>query len=97
MEDHFAVRFKASISIPETDVYRFFLESFDGSRLIIDNKIVIDNDGVHYEIFKEGYVALEKGIHNIEVQYFDFERRETLNLKIGKQAGEMVGINEYLK
>jgi len=97
VEDHFAVRFKASISIPETDVYRFFLESFDGSRLIIDNKMIIDNDGVHYEIFKEGYVALEKGIHNIELQYFDFERRETLNLKIGKQAGEMAGINEYLK
>ncbi len=96
VSDHFAVCFKGSIEIPETNVYRFFLESFDGSRLIIDDKLLIDNDGVHYEIFKEGYAALEKGIHNIEVQYFDFERRETLNIKIGKQNEEMQDINEFI-
>ena len=96
-KDHFAVCFTGSISIPETAVYRFFLESFDGSKLYIDGKEIIENDGVHYEIFKEGYAALEKGNHNIEVQFFDFERRETLNLKIGKQDGEMVNINQYIQ
>ncbi|WP_236973589.1 metallophosphoesterase [Membranihabitans maritimus] len=95
-KDHFAVRFKASILIPETAAYRFFLESFDGSSLLIDGREIIENDGVHYEIFKEGYAALEKGYHNIEVRYFDFERRETLNLTIGKQGGKMVDINEYI-
>ncbi|RIH63221.1 hypothetical protein D1164_21090 [Mariniphaga sediminis] len=95
-EDHFAVRFKGSISIPETDVYRFFLESFDGSMLLIDGKEIIKNDGVHYEIFKEGYAALEKGNHDIEVRFFDFVHRETLNLKIGKQDGEMIDINQYV-
>jgi len=38
VKDHFAVRFRGSFSIPETDVYRFFLESYDGSKLIIDGK-----------------------------------------------------------
>ena len=38
IKDHFAVRFKGTLHIPETGVYRFFLESFDGSRLIIDEK-----------------------------------------------------------
>lgn len=94
--DHFAVRFKGSFIIPETEVYRFFLESFDGSRLIIDGEVIINNDGVHYEIFKESYVALEKGIHNIEVQYFDYKRRETLNLQIGKGKNEMENINKYI-
>ena len=97
VKDHFAVRFKGSILIPDTDVYRFLLESFDGSMLIIDGEVIIDNDGVHYEIFKEGYAALEKGVHTIEVRYFDFERRETLNLTIGKQDGEMADINQYLR
>jgi predicted MPP superfamily phosphohydrolase len=96
VEDHFAVRFKGSISIPETDVYRFFLESFDGSMLLIDGKEIIKNDGVHYEIFREGYAALEKGNHDIEVRFFDFVRRETLNLRIGKQDGEMVDIKQYI-
>ena len=96
LEDHFAVRFKGSIMIPETDVYRFLLESFDGSMLIIDGQVLIDNDGVHYEIFRDGYAALEKGPHSIEVRYFDYKRRETLRLKMGKQTGEMVDINRYI-
>ena len=95
-KDHFAVRFKGSFSVPKTDVYRFFLESFDGSKLIIDGVEIINNDGVHYEIFTENYVALEKGSHNIEVQYFDYKRRETLNLLIGNEKGEMGDINKFI-
>ncbi|RIH66909.1 hypothetical protein D1164_00285 [Mariniphaga sediminis] len=96
IKDHFAVRFKGTLYIPETGVYRFFLESFDGSRLIIDGKEIINNDGVHYEIFMENYAALEKGAHHFEVQYFDFKRRETLNLLIGEEGGEMFNINEFI-
>lgn len=95
-KDHFAVCFNGSIDVPETAVYRFFLESFDGSTLYIDGKEIIENDGVHYEIFKEGYAALEKGMHNIEVKYFDFLRRETLNLRMGKQDDKMYDINKYI-
>jgi len=97
VKDHFAVRFTGEITIPERNVYRFFLESFDGSMLLIDGQMIIGNDGVHYEIFKEGYAALEEGVHRIDVRFFDFVRRETLNLKIGKQDGEMVDINHYIK
>ena len=96
-KDHFAVCFTGSISVPETAVYRFFLESFDGSMLLIDGKEIIENDGVHYEIFKEGYAALEKGNHDIEVRYFDYVRRETLNLRMGTQDGEMFDINHFLQ
>jgi hypothetical protein len=64
--------------------------------LLIDGKEIIKNDGVHYEIFREGYAALEKGNHDIEVRFFDFVRRETLNLRIGKQDGEMVDIKQYI-
>lgn len=96
VKDHFAVRFIGSFLVPETDVYRFFLESYDGSRLIIDGKEIINNDGVHYEISKEQFVALEKGNHSFELQYFDYTRRETLNLKLGKEQGEMFKFNTYL-
>ncbi len=96
-KDHFAVCFKGSISVPETSVYRFFLESFDGSMLLIDGKSIIENDGVHYEIFEEGYANLEKGYHDIEVRYFDYVRRETLNIRMGKQDEEMLDINHFIK
>lgn len=97
IKDHFAVRFKGSFLIPTTDVYRFFLESYDGSRLIIDGEEIINNDGVHYEISKESFVALEKGIHNFELQYFDYTRRETLNLRIGTDKNRMLDFNTFVK
>lgn len=96
VKDHFAVRFRGSFSVPHTDVYRFLLESYDGSRLMIDGKEIINNDGMHYEIKKENYVALEKGLHTFEVLYFDYTRRETLNLWIGTQPEEMQDFNTFV-
>lgn len=96
-KDHFAVRFTGSFQIPETNVYRFLMESFDGSKLFIDGKEIISNDGIHYEIRKENYIALEKGIHNFEVQYFDFVRRETLKILIGSENKKMDSFNQYMR
>src|SRR5690606_17743793 len=80
-QDHFVVRFTGSFSILETDVYRFLIESWDGSKLFIDGQEIINNDGIQREIRneirKESFVALEKGLHTFEIQYFDFVRRET--------------------
>lgn len=97
VKDHFAVRFTGSFSVPETDVYRFLLESYDGSRLLIDGREIINNDGRHYEIKKENYVALERGLHSFVVLYFDDTRRETLHIGIGTQTGEMYDFNTYVQ
>jgi len=93
---HFAVRFTGYFSVPATDVYRFLLESFDGSRLIVDGKEIINNDGIHYEIKKEKFIALEKGLHSFEVQYFKYERRATLRLWLAKENEPMRSFNDFL-
>lgn len=95
-KDHFAVRFTGSLLIPETNVYRFLLESFDGSKLLIDGQEIISNDGIHYEIKKENFVALGKGLHNFEIQYFDYVRRETLNIWIGTKKEQMMNLNKFI-
>ncbi|MDX9881667.1 MAG: metallophosphoesterase [Prolixibacteraceae bacterium] len=95
-QDHFAVRFTGSFSIPETDVYRFMVRSFDGSKLFIDGKELINNDGIHYEINKESFIALEKGLHTFEIQYFDFVRRETLQIWTGTQPDQMRWFNDFI-
>ncbi len=92
-KDHFAVRFTGSFSIPDKNVYRLLLESFDGSKLIIDGHEMINNDGIHYEIKKENFVALEKGAHTFEVQYFKYLRRPTLNIWIGSARDKMMNFN----
>jgi hypothetical protein len=46
----------------------------DGSRLIIDGEIVVENDGVHYYLEQAGdVVALTSGRHTFELQYFHKE------------------------
>jgi len=70
----FAIDYRGKIYIPESKVYKFALLSDDGSRLLIDRKVVIDNDGVHPPEEKVGSIFLKKGLHTIEVQYFQGPR-----------------------
>ena len=46
-KDHFAYEFRKLINIPEKGVYRFYTYSDDGSKLFIDGKAIVDNDGSH--------------------------------------------------
>ncbi|QDS87952.1 Cytochrome c-552 precursor [Rosistilla ulvae] len=70
-KDGFATRQTASIVVPTTGVYTFYLTSDDGSRLFIDGKELIDNDGLHGMSEKSGKTQLDAGLHSIVVNYFD--------------------------
>ena len=69
--DHFAYDFHALFDAPEKAVYKFRLRSDDGAQLFIDGHMIIDNDGSHSANFVVGKVALEKGLHRIEIKYFE--------------------------
>lgn len=69
--DHFAYEFRTLIRIPERGVYRFYTYSDDGSVLSIDGHPVVDNDGGHSARRREGKVALEEGLHELRVLYFE--------------------------
>lgn len=56
---------------PEDGVYTFRLNSDDGSTLQLDGRTIIDNDGPHSIAERRGQAALAKGLHPIEVRYFD--------------------------
>lgn len=70
----FAIRYRGKIFISKEGNYTFALLSDDGAKLIIDGSVIIDNDGVHPPSEKTGSVFLKKGIHEIEVQYFQGPR-----------------------
>jgi hypothetical protein len=72
----FAISYNGVIRItPEkAGWYTFILTSDDGSRLIIDNNLVIDNDGTHRSAEKQGSVHLTPGMHSIRVDYFQGPR-----------------------
>ena len=69
--DAFATRQTSSLVIPKTGRYGFFTVSDDGSRLYINNQLVVNNDGLHGMSEKGGRIRLDAGIHKIVVTYFD--------------------------
>ncbi len=70
-KDRFAFRFEGYVKIDNSAIYNWFLASDDGSKLFIDDELVIDNGGEHGTVEKEGKTALKKGFHKIRVDYFD--------------------------
>ncbi|MBW8325575.1 MAG: hypothetical protein K0M50_12490, partial [Prolixibacteraceae bacterium] len=69
--DSFAFEFNAFLKIPKKGVYRFYTYSDDGSKLFIDGKEVVNNDGSHGARRADGKIALEEGFHEFRVLYFE--------------------------
>ena len=69
-ENFYALLMFAEISIQKEGEYTFYSGSNDGTKLYIDSKLLVDNDGGHGYFEKSGNMYLEKGKHLIEVRYF---------------------------
>ncbi len=66
----FALRFQGTIEVNEAGLYTFYTSSDDGSRVVVNDQLVADNDGRHAAIEKQGQIALDEGVHDIELTYF---------------------------
>ena len=72
----FAIDYNGVFLVKKIMTLKFKLSSDDGSKLYIDDAIVIDNDGLHSTQMKEGSIKLLPGRHKIEVQYFQGPKDE---------------------
>jgi alpha-L-fucosidase len=66
---NYGVVYTGYVRILEDGVYTFYTASDDGSRLYLGGKLVVDNDGLHAVVEKEGVVALKSGYHPIRVEF----------------------------
>ncbi len=66
-----AVVFDGFITIEKEGKYTFSIRSDDGSKLYIDDRELIDNDGDHGTKEEEGSINLNEGKHKIKVEYFN--------------------------
>src|SRR5580692_10086192 len=66
----FAIDYTGRFWITEPGTYNFSLLSDDGSKLYIDDQVVIENDFQHPPLEKMGSVELSAGLHQIRVSYF---------------------------
>ncbi|MFN3166703.1 MAG: PA14 domain-containing protein [Phycisphaeraceae bacterium] len=67
---YFYAQADAVLRIDTPGTYAFRLTSDDGSKLLIDGEVVIDNDGLVTGKPKDGGVKLEKGDHVVSVRMF---------------------------
>ncbi len=69
--EYTGVVFDGFISLKNDGEYTFSTRSDDGSKLFIDEKEVVNNDGDHGTIEKQSSINLKAGKHKIKVAYFN--------------------------
>ncbi|HEY0054699.1 MAG TPA: PA14 domain-containing protein [Pedobacter sp.] len=68
--ENFVLHATGYINIKKTTNVVFRLVSDDGSRLFIDNKLVVDNGGNHALVPKDGEIILKPGKHPFKLEYY---------------------------
>jgi len=86
--DRFEIDFHGYIKIDKDAIYSFFTNSDDGSKLFIDDEEVVNNDGDHGAVEKNGKIALKKGLHKIRVLYFDSGGGNSLKVSYQAEGGD---------
>jgi len=70
----FAIDYTGKFYIKAPGKYQFAVVSDDGSKLYIDGKVVVNNDGHHPPLRAEGSVKLAEGLHAMRLSYFQGPR-----------------------
>jgi len=66
----FAMSFDGYLKVERDGDYHFHLSSDDGSNLFIDDKLVVNHDGVHAPSSKSGTAKLKAGMHKFHTGFF---------------------------
>lgn len=69
--DYYGFRFTGRIQIPTAGTYTFYTRSDDGSQLFIDGALLVNNDGLHGALERQGSRTLSAGTHDIVVTFFE--------------------------
>ncbi|NJK84325.1 MAG: hypothetical protein HC912_11610 [Saprospiraceae bacterium] len=68
--EHFGLVLEGYVDIAETGITTFFLNSDDGSKLYINDELIIDYDGDHSAMKKTGQTILQAGKHKLRIEYY---------------------------
>lgn len=71
LSDTFFVRWSGILRVPADGLYTFYTDSDDGSRLYLDNVLVVDNGGLHAMEERSGVIRLRAGDHEIRIDFFE--------------------------
>lgn len=88
--DQFALVYSGYVDIPLGGTYTLFTRSDDGSKLYIDEELIVDNDGNHGAFYRYGVVVLAPGKHRLSVTYFDGKHEQMLEVGYLNAKGEKI-------
>jgi CubicO group peptidase (beta-lactamase class C family) len=80
LTENYALEFVGYVIAPADGVYAFGLNSDDGSRLVIGDSLVIDNDGLHPPTLVSGAMRLAAGAHPFALTFVQGGAGATLEL-----------------
>ena len=80
--DNFGIVIEGELPIKTAGKYQFKLASDDGSRLRVNGRVVIDNDGVHGVVTKTGSIDLKPGNALVRIEFFEKGGGEHLSLDL---------------
>merc|ERR1712151_208827 len=69
--DNFAVRWTGYVKIDVGGQYKWCTKSDDGSKLIVDDALIVNNDGCHGMRLKCSKLGMTAGYHKMEAQFFE--------------------------
>jgi hypothetical protein len=78
--DKWSVIWDTCLSVDDAGEYRFRTTSDDGTRLYVDEQLVVENWGARPTRTRSGKITLEAGVHHVRVEYF--ESSFTANVKV---------------
>jgi mono/diheme cytochrome c family protein len=86
-QSNFGFKFEGFFRVDRDALYTFTLTSDDGSRLDVDGRSVVDNDGTHPPQPRTGSTRLTKGIHKVTVTFFQASGGAELHVEAGAAGG----------
>ncbi len=69
--DNVGAAYSGWLTVPTTGLYTLYLESDDGSRLLVGDEVIVANDGLHGMVERSGLIGLTAGKHRIRIEFFE--------------------------
>jgi mono/diheme cytochrome c family protein len=88
-KDNVALQFTGMLDIKTAGTYKLEVNSDDGTKLFVDDQLIINNDGGHGNLNKTADLHLRKGPHSIEVQFYNGRGNYALGAHIS--GGDLKG------
>src|SRR5690606_3113243 len=82
-DDHFGMVWRGEITAPEEGEFTFNLDADDGARVLVNEREVVRVDGLGAldgSRAKKGKITLTAGVHDLRVEYFEFEGQQGIAL-----------------